>query len=130
MACKSMLSQLWDYGLVYEAEILSCMCRGNAECSGYEALTSDTPNITEWLDFGFYNLVWYFFPTHEPTSSPKSLGQWLGVSHHVGSALCYWILTKLGKVISSTSVQYVTDKEQWKPNLVTQITTFSSLINA
>ena len=116
--------------MVYEAEILSRMCQGNAEYSGYKALTSDTPNIMEWLDFGFYNLVWYFIPTNEPTSSPRSLGRWPGVSHCIGSALCYWILLKSGKVISSTSVQHVPDEEQCKPNLVAQITTFNSLINA
>ena len=106
------------------------MCRGNTEHSGYEALTSDTPNITEWLDFGFYDLVWYFVPTNEPTSSPRSLGWWLGVSHCIGSALCYWILTKSGKVLSSTSVQHVTNEEQCEPNLVAQITMFNSLVNA
>ena len=68
MAHKSVPSRLWDYGLVYEEEILSCMCQGNSECSGYESLTGDTPNITEWLDFGFYDLIWYFIPTNEPTS--------------------------------------------------------------
>ena len=54
----------------------------------------------EWLDFGFFDFVWYFVPTNEPTSSPRSLDRWLGVSHCVGSALCYWILTNSGKDIS------------------------------
>ena len=94
-----------------------------------KTLTGDTPNITEWMDFGFYDLVWYFIPTNEPTSSPRSLGRWLGVSHRVGSALCYWILTKSCKVISSTSVQHVTNEEQREPNLVAQITMFNSLVN-
>jgi hypothetical protein len=36
------------------------------------------------------------------------LGRWLGVSHHVGSDLCYWIVTDSGQVVSKTSVEHVT----------------------
>jgi hypothetical protein len=35
------------------------------------------------------------------------LGRWLGVSHHVGSDLCYWIVTDSGQVVSKTSVEHV-----------------------
>jgi hypothetical protein len=38
----------------------------------------------------------------------KRLGRWLGVSHHVGSDLCYWIVTDSGQVVSKTSVEHVT----------------------
>ena len=33
---------------------------------------------------------------------------WIGVSHRVGSALCYWNLSKKGKVLSHTTVQHLT----------------------
>jgi hypothetical protein len=36
------------------------------------------------------------------------LGRWLGVSHRVGSDLCYWIVTDSGQVVSKTSVEHVT----------------------
>jgi hypothetical protein len=36
------------------------------------------------------------------------LGRWLGISHHVGSDLCYWIVTDSGQVVSKTSVEHVT----------------------
>ena len=39
--------------------------------------------------------------------NPK-IGRWLGVSHRVGSALCYWVLTESGKVIARTTVQHMT----------------------
>jgi hypothetical protein len=38
----------------------------------------------------------------------KRLGRWLGVSHRVGSDLCYWIVTDSGQVVSKTSVEHVT----------------------
>jgi hypothetical protein len=36
------------------------------------------------------------------------LGRWLGISHCVGSELCYWIVTDSGQVVSKTSVEHVT----------------------
>jgi hypothetical protein len=36
------------------------------------------------------------------------LGRWLGISNHVGSDLCYWIVTESGQVVSKTSVEHVT----------------------
>jgi hypothetical protein len=38
----------------------------------------------------------------------KQLGRWLGVSHCVGSDLCYWIVTDSGQAVSKTSVEHVT----------------------
>jgi hypothetical protein len=36
------------------------------------------------------------------------LARWLGVSHHVGSDLCYLLVTDSGQVVSKTSVEHVT----------------------
>jgi hypothetical protein len=36
------------------------------------------------------------------------LGRWLGISHRVGSDLCYWIVTNSGQVVLKTSVEHVT----------------------
>ena len=43
---------------MYEGEILSRMARGSSKRSGYEMVTGNTPAISEWLDFEFYDLVW------------------------------------------------------------------------
>ena len=39
------------------------------------------------------------------------LGRWLGVSHRVGSDICYCILIEKGKVLSQTTVQQLTAEE-------------------
>ena len=39
------------------------------------------------------------------------LGRWIGVSHRVGSAICYWILSEKVKVLSQTTVQHLTAEE-------------------
>jgi hypothetical protein len=36
------------------------------------------------------------------------LARWLGVSHHVGSNLSYWLITKSSKIISKMSVEHIT----------------------
>jgi hypothetical protein len=60
MTDRQVPSQLWDYGLVYIAEILSIIARGKPGQPGIEAVMGHTVDISEWLDFEFYNFVWYW----------------------------------------------------------------------
>jgi hypothetical protein len=59
MTKKKVPKRLWDYGLVYESELLSRMASGSNRRTGYEEVTGQTPDISEWLDFEFYDLVWW-----------------------------------------------------------------------
>ena len=128
MAAKGVPSRLWDYGLVYESEILSRISRAPNEWSGIEQLTGETPDISEWLDISFYDLVWYHVASNDTSTDPRQLGRWLGVSHRVGSALCYWVLTKSGKVISSTTVQHVTQEDNTHPDTHNRIQAFDAAV--
>ena len=40
------------------------------------------------------------------------LGLWLGVSHSVGSALSYWIISDKCKVISHNTIKHLTSDNQ------------------
>ena len=74
-----------------------------------EHITGETPDISEYLDFGFYDWVWF----HDNAGlGPRKLGKWLGVSHRVGSLMSYYILQQNGTVVSRTSVQRTTNLEQ------------------
>ena len=106
MIRKGVPRKLWDYGIVYECEIMSRTAKGKAGRTGLERLTGNTTDISEWADFEFYDWCWYWDST-EAEVNPK-IGRWLGVSHRVGSALCYWVLTESGKVIARTTVQHMT----------------------
>ena len=45
------------FGLVVESEILTQMaCRQDC-CTGYEEVTSQTAETSEWLEFEFYEVV-------------------------------------------------------------------------
>jgi hypothetical protein len=59
MQKKNVYSRLWDYGLVYEGMLLTRMSCGNDGRSGYEQVTGETLDISEWLDFEFFDLVWW-----------------------------------------------------------------------
>ena len=57
-----------------------------------EIITGETPDISEYLDFDFYD--WVTYKTNAGVGAPE-LGRWLGVSHRVGPIMSYWILTFL-----------------------------------
>jgi hypothetical protein len=82
MLTKKVPRRLWDYGLVHEAEIMSRIARGPDGRTGIEQITGDTPDISEWLDFDFYDLIWYWDAPHLAMidENPR-LGRWLGVAH-------------------------------------------------
>ena len=73
-----------------------------------EQTLGETVDISEYLDFGFYDCVWY----HDNAGLGEiKLGRWLGVSHHVGSQMCYYVLASSGRVLACSSVQRVTPLE-------------------
>ena len=59
MATNNCPKRVWDYSLVYEAQILYIIARGKDGIPGLEKVTGDTVDITEYLDFG----IWFGFPT-------------------------------------------------------------------
>ena len=73
-----------------------------------EGVTGKTPDISEYLDFGFYDKVWYKDNAGLGETMPR---RWLGVSHRTGRLMCYHILNQNGKVISRSTVQRVTNLE-------------------
>ena len=71
-----------------------------------ENITGETEDISDYLDFGFYDRVWF----HENAGlCEQVLGRWIGVSHQTGGAMYYWILNVNGYVASRTTVQRITN---------------------
>ena len=121
--------RLWDFGLVYEAGILSRVARGQDGRTGLERLSGDTPDILEWIDFSFFDLVWFHNNVKTDTADDNAqLGYWLGIAHRIGSDLCYWVLTKSGKVIARTTVQHVTDDDMLKPEIAEKVKQFKLIV--
>ena len=98
---KKVPKRLWDFGLVYESEMLLRMVCGRDLRTGYEEVTGDTPYISEWIDFEMYDLVyWIDRPKNTDTSDDvRRFGRWICISHHVGSDMFYWLITDSGKLV-------------------------------
>jgi len=84
---------------------MNCIARGPSGRPGLEQVTGDSVDISKWLDFDLYDYVWYWDRPHLdiPKENPK-LGHWLGVSHRVGSDMCYWVVHENGNVLLRTTV--------------------------
>lgn len=129
MTEKGVPKRMWDRGLTYEAEVLSLLSRGQGERPGIEQVTGQTWDISEYLDFEFWDLVWYYPGSGtklDMTDEPRQLGRWIGPSHRVGSSLCYWILTAAGKLISNSTVQHVVRTDYQTPEVKTRINEFNN----
>ena len=70
-----------------------------------EISTGDIPDISEYLNFGFYDWVLY---RANAGLRELSIGRWIGVSHKIGQLMSYWVLPVSGKPISTTNVQCMT----------------------
>ena len=74
-----------------------------------EELTGETPDISEYLDFTFYDYVL----VHENAGvGEQILCRWLGISHRVGSQLTYYVIKSNRQVISRSSVQRLSKVER------------------
>ena len=100
------------------------IAQGDDLVPGLEKITGETVDITEYLDFAFWDLVWY----SSNLKDGPCLGRWLGVSHRVGSALCYHFLKSNGEIESRTTVQHVTQDDLDKPETKACIDEFNKAI--
>ena len=126
-----MPNQPWEFGIKHQTEAIQFSSRGRLNKStASKAVTGKTPDISEYLDFDFYNLVWYFTGVHPSISGNNCLlGIWLGVSHQIGSGMCYWIMKKIGVPIAETTVKYVTKYNILDADKSNQITQFSGALD-
>ena len=111
MVKKNVPRRLWDYGLRWVCEVQNRTANSARDLGGrcpLEKVTGESVDISEYLDFGFYDWVWY---KENAGLGETKLGRWLGVSHKVGTLMSYWILTSNCQVLSRTTVQRVTNLE-------------------
>ncbi len=122
-------ARLWDYGLVYIAEIQSLLARGPDQRPGIEKVMGQTIDISEWLDFDFYDRVWYWDQAKTDINNEQARqGRWLGITHRVGSDMTYWILTESGCVIARSTVQHVTITDLATDAIRARVSTFDNTL--
>jgi hypothetical protein len=131
MIKKRVPNEFWDYGMKWVSEI-SSLTHSTAGTRGLDGhiplaqVTGDSPDISEYLDFGFYDAVWF---KDNAGSSPFEPGRWLGVAHRTGRLLCYHILNQRGQVISRSTVQRVTNLELATMNVKDTFRKFDDFIH-
>ena len=104
MVQKKVPRRLWDFGLVWICETNNLSVSSSKYSKGrtaLEMLTGETPDISEYTDFPFYDWVTY---RGSAGLGEITIGKWLGVSHKIGQLMSFWILTPECKVISCTIV--------------------------
>ena len=104
--------RLSDYGISYVCEVGNLTTSSSKYARGrtpLEIISGETPDISEYLDFAFYD--WVTYKSNAGVGSPD-LGRWLGVSHRVGPIMSYWVLPRSGIPISCTTVQRLTNLEK------------------
>ena len=62
MICKRVPPPLWTFGMTWVSEIMSRTYSSAGKFTGaipIQKVTGETENISEYLDFGLYDQVWY-----------------------------------------------------------------------
>ena len=130
MGHKNVPRRLWCFGLEHQARLMHFIPRGQNERSGYEMITGRTPDISEYLDFDFYDLVWYWrMPNPSLSQHDRELARWMGVAHRVGSDMCYWLMPVSGVPVVNSSVQHVTAEDLRNPQVIERVEDFNSRLN-
>ena len=103
---------VWDYQSVWICDTRNLSLTISRYAKGQTTLgitTGEIPDISEYLDFGFYDWVTYL--TNSGLGE-LSIGKWMGVLHKVGKLMSYLILTVYGRPISYVNFQRLTEEEQ------------------
>lgn len=108
---KRVPKALWDYGMRWVCETMSRTFLRNHRVDGgvpLSKVTGETIDISQYLEFGFYDRVWYRDNVGLGEQKP---GRWLGVAKNVGGMMCYHILQANGQIIARSTVWNTTNLE-------------------
>ena len=74
-----------------------------------------------------YNLVYCIDRPNNPDAlnEVRKPAKWLGISHHVSSDMCYWLITDSGKLILKNSVEHVIRDDYLNREVKKQIDKFN-----
>lgn len=106
MQRKNVPMRLWCYAMEYASELSCIIVPGmyrNRGRSGYEITLGTTPDISEYVEFDFYDYCWYWDSPQFPQEK-RNLGRWLGIAHRVGQAMVYYVMNVNGQVVARSTV--------------------------
>ena len=121
--------RLWGYGITWICKTGNVTASSSRYADGrtpLEYITGETSDITEYLDFKFYD--WVMYKSNAGIDGPE-LNIWLGVSHRMGPFMSYWILPASGLPISCNTVQHVTQLEMVTTEMKEKMKSFTVKVN-
>ena len=90
-----------------------------------EEVTGEIPDISEYVDFDFYYIVWYHTGMYPTVSKEhQALGRRMGVAHRIVRDMPYWIMPISGQPIAKTTVKNVTRDDMLDPDIAAHIKAF------
>lgn len=116
----------WEFLISYVCETGNVIANSSRYSKGrtpLEGITANTPDISEYLDFSFWDLVTY---KSDPGVHSASIDRWMKVSHRVCPEMAYWIFPESGRPISCTTVQRITNLEKVESSSKEKISIFQS----
>ena len=122
--------RIWDYSWEYEANLYSLTASGNPVLdgvTGFEKVHGYTPNISEYLNFQWYDWVWF---TDGTSSDNLRIGRWCGPAHTCSQGFAYHVLTDKGNMITRSSVFPMTNDEMTSPALTKRREEFTTSMEA
>ena len=103
---------LWNFGLPHFSKLMQLTATYAANLNGktpLEIITGETPDISQYLDFAWYDWVWY--KENAGLAIPK-LGRFLGVANSASNIMSFYLLPESGIVVTAGTVQRVTELEK------------------
>jgi hypothetical protein len=101
----------WDYGMKWVCETMQRTHLRAKRVDGgvpLQKIVGDTVDISNYLEFGFYDRVWY---RDNAGLGVQKLGRWLGVAENIGSIMTYYILQSNGEIVARSTVSNITNLE-------------------
>jgi hypothetical protein len=76
------------------------------DCSALEVMSGETPDISTFTNFDFYQFVIYYDPndSNDDGKGRSKLARWLGPSESLGQGLCYYLLKLNRRYIARSTV--------------------------
>ena len=96
--------RLWNYAGAWVSETRCITAFPDPRLKGrtpYELIHGHTPDISQYLEFDWYDRCFY------ERGKETMLGRVIGVAHNHGQDMCYYVLAKSGKVVSTSFVKRV-----------------------
>ena len=110
-------SSTWLLCLQYACMLLNVLAHDKLEGrTPTEAAFGNTPDLSPFLQFHFYQEVLYLEPTASYPAPKEKQGNFVGVTDGIGDALTYWILTEKMQLIVRSDVRPAEPDDSRNPN--------------